>query len=285
MSDLDLTTYAENTWCKGCGNFGILSAVNEAVKSLVAEGLPLENVVLASGIGCHAKIVDYINTNTFYSIHGRVPPTITGIKLANRNLKVIGFAGDGDAYGEGLSHLIMSAKRNIDVTMIIHDNRVYGLTTGQFTPTSPLGFPGRSTPRGSIEEPLNPMELMLASGATFVARGYSTKMEHLVDLMKRAIAHKGFAFIDVLQPCFTFFNTYKYYNEHVYELDGHDPSDPEAARVKAGEWQMGEAEKIPIGIFYQIEKPTFDDKILRDGMVLAGKTEVPDIGGILKALV
>ncbi len=285
MSDLDLTTYAENTWCKGCGNFGILSAVNEAVKSLVGEGLPLENVVLASGIGCHAKIVDYINTNTFYSIHGRVPPTVTGIKLANRNLTVIGFAGDGDAYGEGLSHLIMSAKRNIDVTMIIHDNRVYGLTTGQFTPTSPLGFPGRSTPRGSIEEPFNPLDLMLASGATFVARGYSTKMEHLVDLMKRAIAHKGFAFIDVLQPCFTFFNTYKYYNEHVYELDGHDPSDPEAARVKAREWGMGEAEKIPIGVFYQVEKPTFDDRILRDGMVLAGKTDVPDIGGILKSLV
>lgn len=285
MSDLDLTTYAENTWCKGCGNFGILSAINEVVKSLVADGLPLENVVLASGIGCHAKIVDYIDTNTFYSIHGRVPPTITGIKLANRNLKVIGFAGDGDAYGEGLAHLIMSAKRNIDVTMIIHDNRVYGLTTGQFTPTSPLGFPGRSTPRGSIEEPFNPLELMLASGATFVARGYSTKMEHLVDLMKRAIAHKGFAFIDVLQPCFTFFNTYKYYNEHVYELEGHDPSNLEAARVKAREWGMGEAEKIPIGVFYQAQKPTFDEKMLRDGMVLAGKTDVPDIGNILKSLV
>lgn len=285
MSDLDLTTYAENTWCKGCGNFGILSAIDEAVKSLVDGGLLLENVVLASGIGCHAKIVDYINTNTFYSIHGRVPPTLTGIKLANRNLTVIGFAGDGDAYGEGLSHLIMSAKRNIDVTMIIHDNRVYGLTTGQFTPTSPVGFPGRSTPRGSIEEPFNPLELMLASGATFVARGYSTKSDHLVDLMKRAIGHKGFAFIDVLQPCFTFFNTYKYYNEHVYELEGHDPSNLEAARAKAREWQMGEAEKIPIGLFYQVEKPTFDDKILREGLVLAGKADVPDIEGILKSLV
>jgi 2-oxoglutarate ferredoxin oxidoreductase subunit beta len=285
MSDLDLTTYAENTWCKGCGNFGILAAINEAVKGLVAEGLLLQNVVLASGIGCHAKIVDYINVNTFYSIHGRVPPTLTGIKLANPNLKVVGFAGDGDAYGEGLAHLVMSAKRNIDVTMIIHDNRVYGLTTGQFTPTSPLGFPGRSTPRGSVEEPLNPMELMLASGATFVARGYSVKMEHLVDLMKRAINHKGFAFIDVLQPCFTFFNTYKYYNEHVYELDGHDPSDIEAARAKAREWNMAEADKIPIGLFYQVEKPTFDARMLRDGMVLAGKTDVPDISGILKSMV
>ena len=284
MSDLDLTTYAENTWCKGCGNFGILAAVNAAVKSLVDEGLPLENVVLASGIGCHAKIVDYINVNSFYSIHGRVPPTITGIKLANRSLKVIGFAGDGDAYGEGLSHLIMSAKRNIDVTMMIHDNRVYGLTTGQFTPTSPVGFPGRSTPRGSIEEPFNPLDLMLASGATFVARGYTTKSEHLVDLIKRAIGHKGFAFIDVLQPCFTFFNTYEFYNKRVYELENHDPSDIEAARARAREWQMGEADKIPIGLFYQVEKPTFDEKILRDGMVLAGSTDVPDIKGILKSM-
>jgi 2-oxoglutarate ferredoxin oxidoreductase subunit beta len=284
MSDLDLTTYAENTWCKGCGNFGILSAAEAAIKSLAAEGVPIENIVIASGIGCHAKIVDYINVNSFYSIHGRVPPTVTGIKLANRNLKAIGFAGDGDAYGEGLAHLVMSAKRNIDVTMVIHDNRVYGLTTGQFTPTSPLGFPGRSTPRGSIEEPLNPLELLLTSGATFVARGYSVKAEHLVDLMKRAIRHKGFAFIDVLQPCFTFFNTYKYYNEHVYELKDHDVSDIEAARAKAREWRMGEADKIPIGVFYEVEKPTFDEKILRDGMVLAGKTDVPDISAILKAM-
>jgi 2-oxoglutarate ferredoxin oxidoreductase subunit beta len=285
MSDLDLTTYAENTWCKGCGNFGILSALNEAVKALVDEGLPPENFVLASGIGCHAKIVDYINVNSFYSIHGRVPPTITGVKLANRNLKVIGCAGDGDAYGEGLSHLIMSAKRNIDVTMIIHDNRVYGLTTGQFTPTSPAGFPGRSTPRGSPEDPFNPLDLMLASGATFIARGYTTKSDHLVAVMKRAIAHKGFSFIDVLQPCFTFFNTYKYYNERVYELEGHDPSDLEAARTKAREWGMGEADKIPIGIFYEAEKPTFDERVLRDGMVLAGKKDVPDITAILKSLV
>jgi 2-oxoglutarate ferredoxin oxidoreductase subunit beta len=284
MNDLDLTTYAENTWCKGCGNFGILSAINEAVKGLVAEGLPLKDVVLASGIGCHAKIVDYIDVNTFYSIHGRVPPTVTGIKLANPSLKVVGFAGDGDAYGEGLAHLIMSAKRNINVTMVIHDNRVYGLTTGQFTPTSPLGFPGRSTPRGSVEEPLNPIDLMLASGATFVARGYSVKVEHLVDLMKQAIRHKGFAFIDVLQPCFTFFNTYKYYNERVYELEGHDTSDIDAARVKAREWGMGEAERIPIGLFYRVEKPTFDDKIDRGGMILADRKEVPDISGILKAM-
>jgi 2-oxoglutarate ferredoxin oxidoreductase subunit beta len=283
MSELNLGTYAENTWCKGCGNFGILSAIGSAIEGLVAEGIPLENFAIASGIGCGAKIVDYINVNTFYSLHGRVPPTITGIKLANKNLKVIGFAGDGDAYGEGIAHLIAAAKRNIDVTMVIHDNRVYGLTTGQFTPTSPVGFKGRSTPRGSIEQPINPLELMLAAGATFVARGYTTRTDHLVGLMKEAVHHHGFAFIDVLQPCFTFFNTYKYYNDRVYEIEGHDTSDIEAARRLALEWSDREEDKIPIGVFYKVEKPTFDDGMLREGMVLAGDTEVPDIGPILKS--
>jgi 2-oxoglutarate ferredoxin oxidoreductase subunit beta len=281
MSGIDLDTYAENTWCKGCGNFGILSGIGEALKSLIADGLKPENVVIASGIGCHAKIVDYVDMNSFYSIHGRVPPVITGIKLANRNLTVVGFAGDGDAYGEGLSHLIMSAKRNIDVTMVIHDNRVYGLTTGQFTPTSPVGFPGRSTPRGSVEPPLNPLELMLASGATFVARAYSAKMDHMVDILKQAITHKGFSFVDVLQPCFTFFNTYQFYNKHVYQMEGHDVSDLKAAHRKAAEWWGEHEGRIPTGIFYKVNKPTFDDQLLREGLVLAGDATVPDISDII----
>lgn len=283
MSEPKLDTYAQNTWCRGCGNFGILSSIKSALTSLVAGGLPLESVVLASGIGCHAKIVDYVNVNSFYSIHGRVPPTITGVKLANRNLTVIGFAGDGDAYGEGVSHLIMSAKRNIDITMIIHNNRVYGLTTGQFTPTSPLGFPGRSTPRGSPEEPINPLDLMLSAGASFVARGYSVKADHLAGIIKQAVLHRGFAFIDVLQPCFTFFNTYQYYNKHVYELEGHDTGDLEAAHLKAREWDGREEAGIPIGIFYEVDKLTFDGRLLRDGLVLSAKTEVPDISGIIKS--
>jgi 2-oxoglutarate ferredoxin oxidoreductase subunit beta len=283
MSEIKLDTYAENTWCKGCGNFGILSSVKKALKSLVDGGLPLENFVLASGIGCHAKIVDYLNVNSFYSIHGRVPPTITGVKLANKDLKAIGFAGDGDAYGEGLAHLLMSAKRNIDITMIIHNNRVYGLTTGQFTPTSPLGFPGRSTPRGSIEEPINPLELLLAAGAAFVARGYSVKADHLAGLITEAVLHKGFAFIDVLQPCFTFFNTYQFYNKNVYELEGHDAGSLEAAHAKAKEWDGRGEGKVPIGLFYKVEKPTFDQRILREGLVLAKSKAEPDISAILKS--
>ncbi|MCG6973873.1 MAG: 2-oxoacid:ferredoxin oxidoreductase subunit beta [Desulfobacterales bacterium] len=260
----ELGTYAQNTWCPGCGNFGILASIKKALADLENDGLDLNKVAIVSGIGCHAKIADYINVNSFYSIHGRVPPPMTGIKLANPDLTVIGHAGDGDAYGEGIEHLIFSAKRNIDMTFIVHNNRIYGLTTGQFTPTSPSGFKGRSTPKGSPEDPLNPVELMISAGATFVARGYTKNMKQLQSLIKAAINHKGFSFIDVLQPCFTFFNTYDYYNERVYELteQDHDASDRNLAFVKAREWAYGEGERIPIGLFYQVKKPTYGERLL-----------------------
>ncbi len=278
----ELETYAPNTWCPGCGNFGILTSIKKVLADLKEEGLNLSKVVLASGIGCHAKIVDYVNVNSFYSIHGRVPPPITGIKLANPDLVVIGHAGDGDAYGEGIEHLIFSAKRNINVTFIVHNNRVYGLTTGQFTPTSPAGFIGRSTPGGSPEDPLNPIELMLAAGAGFVARGFAGKPKHLQLLIKAGIKHQGFAFIDVLQPCFTFFNTYDFYNQKVYELpDGeYDSSDRDAAFARAREWAYGEAERIPIGIFYQAERPTYDEKLLKGR--IPGKLKPNNIRSILE---
>ncbi len=255
---MNLDTKATITWCPGCGNFSILMALKNAIKELVEEGYSKpENFVIASGIGCHGKIVDYVNVNSFYSIHGRVPPTITGIKLANPKLNVIGFAGDGDAYAEGISHLIHAARRNIDVTMIIHNNQVFALTVGQVTPTSPKGFKGKSTPEGSVEEPLNPIALMLVSGATFVARGFAGDPKHLTWLIKEAVKHKGFAFIDVLQPCVTFNNTFNFYRERVYKLqdEGHDVSDFWKAMEKAYEF----GEKVPIGIFYKVEKPTFDE--------------------------
>ena len=278
----ELDTYAQNTWCPGCGNFGILTSIKKALADLEEDGLDLNKVAIVSGIGCHAKIADYINVNSFYSIHGRVPPPMTGIKLANPDLTVIGHAGDGDAYGEGIEHLIFSAKRNTDMTFIVHNNRVYGLTTGQFTPTSPPDFKGRSTPKGSPEGPLNPIELMLSAGATFVARGYTKNMKHLQSLIKTAVNHKGFSFIDVLQPCFTFFNTYDFYNERVYEFSSkdHDVSDREAAFVKAGEWAYGEGEKIPIGIFYQVKKPTYEEKLLAGRIPV--KLTVGDIRPILE---
>ena len=263
MTMKDLSTYAKNTWCPGCGNFAILSSVKAVLNALNEEGIPLERIVLVSGIGCHAKMVDYINVNSFYAIHGRVVPVATGIELANPDLKVIGFAGDGDAYGEGLEHLVFAAKRNIDITMIIHNNRVYGLTTGQYTPTSPLGFRGRSTPKGTIELPLNPLELMLSSGATFIARGYSRSIELLKRVFKQAILHKGFALIDVLQVCVTFFNLSQYYDEKVYELRDHNLQDYDGALEKIREWDYNSSAPIALGTFYKKDIPTFEERIVR----------------------
>jgi 2-oxoglutarate ferredoxin oxidoreductase subunit beta len=257
---IDFATTAENTWCTGCGNFAILGAIKSVLQSLAQDGFPLENVVLVSGIGCHAKIVDYINVNSFYSLHGRVVPVAEAIKLSRPNVKVIGFSGDGDSYGEGMEHLIFAAKRNIDITMVIHNNRVYGLTTGQYTPTSPLGFKGRSTPFGTLEMPINPLEVMLASGATFLARGTSHGLELLKKLFKEAILHKGFSLVDVLQVCVTFDNLYEYYDKKVYELQDHDPSNEPAAAAKIREWDYNNDARIPLGIIYKKDMPTFDER-------------------------
>lgn len=259
MSPVNLETYAFNTWCPGCGNFAILNAIKTVLGALAAEGVPLENVVLVSGIGCHAKIVDYINVNSFYSIHGRVVPAASGIKISRPNLKVIGFAGDGDAYGEGLEHLIFAAKRNIDITMIIHNNRVYGLTTGQYTPTSPLGFKGRSTPGGTREFPINPLDIMLASGAGFLARGTSHGIELLKKIFKEAILHKGFSLVDVLQVCVTYYNMYEYYDKHVYELSGHNPQEYSQALNKIKEWDYNKEAPIGLGLLYKKEAPVFEE--------------------------
>jgi len=290
MKDIKaLGTYAENTWCPGCGNFGILSALKTALKELQEEGTPIERVVMVSGIGCHAKIVDYVDVNSFYSLHGRVLPPLTGIKIANPGLIVIGHAGDGDAYGEGIEHLIFAAKRNVDATFIVHNNRVYGLTTGQFTPTSPKGFKGRSTPMGSVEEPINPIELLLASKATFVARGYSGKIDHLKHLLKEAINHRGFSFIDILQPCFTFFNTYKFYNEWVDVIEDatvEDQRSYEEALSLARMWSYDLSQKkIPIGIFFREERPTYEEALQVHGHKGESQDRYGAIGAILNSMV
>lgn len=270
----ELNSYAENTWCPGCGNFAILNASKK-----VFADKDQKNLVMVAGIGCHAKLVDYIDLNHFYSIHGRVPATATGIKLGNPELTVIGFAGDGDAYGEGLAHLMFAAKRNINITMVIHNNGVYGLTTGQFTPTSPEGFKGKSTPWGSVERPFNPLTLMLGAGATFISRSYSNRMENLKMVIDEAMKHKGFSFVEVLQPCYTFYNTYKIYNEKVYELEGEPPK--EQVIEKMTEWNYGSKGNIPIGIFYRETRPTYDENMLRE-MVPARRKEEIDIEDLLK---
>lgn len=263
MNPKDLNTSAKNTWCPGCGNFSILSAMRTVLAQLDEEGFPIEKVVLVSGIGCHAKIVDYMNVNSFYSIHGRTLPVATAIKLANPDLKVICFSGDGDSLAEGLDHLIFAAKRNIDITMILHDNRVYGLTTGQYTPTSPLGFKGKSTPAGSAEHPINPPELMLVSGASYIARGYTHGIEQLQKLFREAILHKGFSFVDVLQVCVTYFNLYEAYNKLTYEIQGNDTGSFEEAQKIISSWNYDSLDKpIPLGKFYQIEAPRLDQAYL-----------------------
>ena len=261
MTDRNLVTPAENTWCPGCGNFSIEFALKSVISDLVRGGQSLDEIVLVTGIGCHAKMADYLNINSFYSLHGRTIPAATGIKLANPKLKVICCAGDGDCYAEGLDHLIFAAKRNIDISVIIHNNRVYGLTTGQYTPTSPLGFRGRSTPGGTTELPINPLELMLASGATFVARGYTRKMEQLRSLVMQGLAHRGFSFIDLLQICATYNNMTDYYNEHVYDLENHDISSFEDAFTKAREWDYNADARIALGLFYQHVMPTYEDRV------------------------
>ncbi len=260
----DFKTEARNTWCPGCGNFAILNAARSVLSSLVAEGCSADNFVIVSGVGCHAKISDYIDVNSFYGIHGRVAPTASGVKIANPKLKVIGFAGDGDSYGEGLEHVLFAAKRNIDITMIFHNNAVYGLTTGQFSPTSPSGFMGKSTPKGSIENPFNPLELMYASGATFISRVYSHGIDLMKKVIKEAVLHEGFSAVDVLQVCVTFNNMYDYYNKRVYEMELHDPSDEIAAKEKISEWDYMKDAKIPLGVFLKKNEPVFDKRLAGD---------------------
>ncbi|MDP3565297.1 MAG: thiamine pyrophosphate-dependent enzyme [Methanoregula sp.] len=256
-----LITDARNTWCPGCGNFTIQHTLKNLLADREKQGKSLDDVVLVSGIGCHAKIADYLNINSFYSLHGRAIPVATGIKLANPALTVICCVGDGDAYAEGLDHLIFAAKRNIDITVIVHNNRVYGLTTGQYTPTSPLGFRGKSTPSGTAEYPINPVELMLARGAGFIGRGYTRKMDSLKELIRSGMAHKGFAFIDVLQICATFFPAADYYDSHVYEVPASRSGDFEAACAIAREWDYNSNARIALGIFYERALPTFEDRM------------------------
>lgn len=254
----DLKTPKTNTWCPGCGNFGILMAFK---KALVELGLKREEAMLVSGIGCHGKMVNYVNINGFHGIHGRVLPTATGIKLSNPKLTVIGFAGDADQYNEGWGHFVHAIRRNVDMTLIVHDNMVLGLTTGQATSTSQQGFKSKSTPFGVIPPMLNPLAHALVSDATFVARGFSGDMLHLKSLIVEAIKHRGFALIDVFQPCVTFnyLNTYDWFSKRFYKLEeeNHDVTDRKKALEKALEW----GDRIPIGILYNKERPTYHDGI------------------------
>lgn len=259
----NLDTKCPNTWCSGCGNFGILSAFKQAVDEIIKSGWPKEKIVVVGDIGCNSKIADYLNLNSIIGLHGRSIATGEGIKLANPDLKVFVFIGDGGGLDEGVSHLVHAAKRNSNIKVILHNNRLFALTTGQFTAVSPKGLRTVSTPFGTIEEPLNPLKLMLASDAGFIARGYSAKSEHLKNLILAADKHRGFAFVEVLQPCVSFFNTIEFYNERVYEA-GFKTNRSEADALELiNQWDYADAQKIPLGIIFEKQRSIFEDEMLK----------------------
>ncbi len=250
----DYGTY-ETAWCPGCGNHSILEAVKQA---LVARQLKPHEVLFVSGIGQAAKAPHYLNANVFNGLHGRSLPVATGAKLTNPKLTIIVESGDGCNYGEGGNHFLAAIRRNIDITLLVHNNQVYGLTKGQASPTSPEGFVTKAQPEGVPSLPFSPTVVAVAMRAGFIARGFSGKMDHLSELIQQGIAHRGFALIDVLQPCVSFnkVNTFSWYKERCNPLPaGYDPTDWEAAIKVAGEW----GDKIPIGIIYRNDRPPFED--------------------------
>ncbi|WOF15861.1 2-oxoacid:ferredoxin oxidoreductase subunit beta [Methanoplanus sp. FWC-SCC4] len=269
-----LITQATNTWCTGCGNFKIQHTLKSIIEDMESTGVSADDIIIVAGIGCHGKIADYMNVNTLYSLHGRAIPFATGIKVANPDLKVICCVGDGDAYAEGLDHLIFAAKRNVDITVIVHNNRVYGLTTGQYTPTSPLHYKGKSTPQGSFEKPINPIEIMLSAGATYVARGYTEQMKKLKEIVSAGINHKGFSFIDILQICASYFEKTDYYDNFVYNLTENNTSDLKEAFSFATEWNYNNESKIPLGIFYNSLEETFEDKFVKKSQSFSKRKKI-----------
>ena len=197
----ELRTNAEVTWCPGCPDFSIMEAARRTYSKLIKEGEKRENLVLVAGVGCHGKIFDYLNISGVYCLHGRALPTALGIKIGNPNLKVMIFAGDGDTYSEGMSHFIQAGRYNADMTLCVHDNQAFSLTTGQATPTSQLGFKTKAEPLGEMNSPINPIELALSSGATFIARTDARNFTHTAEVMYQSIQHQGFAFIEIIQDC------------------------------------------------------------------------------------
>lgn len=253
----------ETAWCPGCGNFGILNCLK---KALVACELSPHQVLLVSGIGQAAKTPHYLKANVFNGLHGRSLPVAIGAKLANPELTVIAESGDGCMYGEGGNHFLAALRRNLNLTILAHDNQVYGLTKGQASPTSEQGFVTKAQPHGAFAAPFNPVAVAVTMGASFVARGYVGMPEHLADLIAQAIKHRGTALVDIMQPCVSFnkVNTYQWYKEHCYALaEDHDPGDHALALRTALEF----GERIPLGVIYKKDGPIFEDQfaVLKNG--------------------
>jgi 2-oxoglutarate ferredoxin oxidoreductase subunit beta len=266
VSVKDYASAVKPTWCPGCGDFGILSALKQG---LVKAGLAPHEVLLVSGIGCGSKLPDYAHVNGFMTLHGRPVPVATGAKLANHALKVITIHGDGDSLGLGMGHFIHTARRNLDILDLIQNNQIYGLTKGQYSPTSDAGFITSTSRDGAIEMAANPLALALTAGGTFLARGFAGDAKGLAVLIAQAVEHKGYALVEILQPCVTFNkkNTYDWYRQRVYQLSetDHDPSDRVAAFQRALEW----GDRIPLGILYRTQLPTYEEQVagLKSGPV------------------
>jgi 2-oxoglutarate/2-oxoacid ferredoxin oxidoreductase subunit beta len=272
------------TWCPGCGDFGVVAAIEMALKRLQ---IPSQNIVIVSGIGCSSNLPHFLSAYGFHGIHGRALPVAEGIRWANHSLTVVGTGGDGDGFGIGAGHFVHAMRRNVDLTYVTMDNQIYGLTTGQASPTSTMGQKTKSTPEGVIERPIDPVALALASGATYVARGFSGDVKHLTDLIANGIRHRGFAFVDVFSPCVTYnkINTFDFFRQRVYKLEsaGHDPKDIGQAWLRSLEW----GDKIPIGLFYETDRPTYEDleEVLQSGPLAQQPAGIPDLGKVLDEFV
>jgi 2-oxoglutarate ferredoxin oxidoreductase subunit beta len=244
------------TWCPGCGDFGVLNAVYRAMRT---RNFAPHEVVAVSGIGCSSRIPYFISTYGFHSVHGRATPVATGVHVARPELKTLVFSGDGDAFAIGAGHVVHAMRRNLDLTYVIMDNAIYGLTKGQTSPTSGLGFHTATTPAGNPEQALNPLSLAITCGATFVARGFSAEPAKLADLILEGLDHKGFSFIDVYSPCPTFnkVNTFKTYKDEVEWL----PSDYDATNAANALVHATADDKRYLGVFLRREAPTYAEQV------------------------
>lgn len=266
MKSSRFDTDAENQWCPGCGNFAILNAMKQ---SFATQGLNPEDILLVAGIGQAGKTPHYLSCNMLHGLHGRALPLATGAKIANHHLNIVVNTGDGDCYGSGGNHLLAAIRRNIDITLLVHNNQVYGLTKGQASPTTAQGMTTKIQDQGVVSNPLNPIATALSAGAGFVAQGFSGNVDQLSDLIIKAMLHKGFAMVDIFQPCVSFnkLNTHQWYKDRIFDLSetDHDPTDFGQAMALAhtNHSNTSHPEKMPTGIIYQTESPTFHERLSR----------------------
>lgn len=277
----NLNTKNIPSFCPGCGDFGIWSAFKIASQKA---GWNATNTAITAGVGCHGHMVNFIDLPAVEGLHGRAVPVACGIKMVSHDTNVFVFTGDGDSLAEGGNHFIHAARRNQNITMILHDNAVYALTTGQTSPRSPKGYKSKSTPQGNVEQPLNPLSLAISAGATYVARVYSGEIDYLAELIIEANEHNGFSLIDVLQPCVTFnkMYTHYFYQKNTYKLDSsHDKTNKQAAFAKSLEWDLNQ---IPVGVFYHdTTTPSYEDQILQiqNGSILSKEVQKRDITSVM----